>query len=119
MKILNVCNIGGCSMQGKDGGCLGCSEFVAPEVWLLNKLKAERAIREDKRFTQLGGKTWADSLRGKAIVIDGEHYYEFAEVWKVFNDVIDTVFEAKEEINASENSIAKAILDSIVEQLEG
>lgn len=105
-------------MQGKSGGCIGCSELVTPEVWLLNKLKAERGIRElgSKR---LGGKTWSDKLRGRALVIGSEHYFEFTEIWEVFNAVIDEALDISGKISKKDYSGARAKLHDIIHELEG
>ena len=119
MKVLKVCNIGGCSMQGKDGGCIGCTEYVTPETWLLNKLKTERVVRELNDKTRLGGKTLADELRGKAIVIGGEHYFEFGAVWQVFDAIMEEVENIREDIQDKEYSSAMAGCDNIVTELEG
>jgi hypothetical protein len=51
---MKICRIGGCSMRNKDGGCLGCVEYVKYRklgTSLLDKLlvKVPRRIKRKAR----------------------------------------------------------------------
>ena len=59
---MKICRIGGCSMEGKDGGCKGCCEYV--EYRRLNTCFLDKLLKPvPRREKRKAVRRWKNSRR--------------------------------------------------------